>query len=77
MSAKKAAGKRNGECLHCGAAFLPFRKWQKFCSPKCRKNDWLEKNSYPSALAAFKKEWAEIKRRLSEIEANLGIKKGG
>ncbi|MBE3130396.1 MAG: hypothetical protein IMZ54_06720 [Acidobacteria bacterium] len=76
MSAEKPAGKRNGKCSRCGSTFLVFRKWQKFCSSKCRKNDWLEKNSLPSAIAALKKEWAETKREWAEVKAALGIKKG-
>ena len=60
----------------CGSSFVPIRH-QRFLNDDHRKHAWLEKNSYPSALAAFKKEWAEIKRRLSEIETSLGLNKKG
>ena len=23
-------------CLHCGGSFRPRKRWQRFCSPKCR-----------------------------------------
>lgn len=23
-------------CEHCGASFKPYRKYQRFCRPKCR-----------------------------------------
>jgi hypothetical protein len=30
-------GGANGQpCAHCGSAFVPRKRWAKFCSPKCR-----------------------------------------
>ena len=31
-------------CIHCGAEFMPRRKWAKFCSKKCQWNSWAERN---------------------------------
>lgn len=27
-------------CLLCGKDFIKYRKWQKFCSPKCQMKYW-------------------------------------
>ena len=28
------------KCAHCGAAFAPYRSWQRFCTPRCRWQAW-------------------------------------
>lgn len=31
-------------CKTCGKQFSPQRTWQKFCSGKCRKEDWFKRH---------------------------------
>lgn len=31
-------------CSHCQASFTPTRKWQRFCSGKCRWGQWGKNN---------------------------------
>jgi len=47
---------------------MPTRSWQEYCSPKCRKEVWLDKQ------ASINHSHPDILRRLARIEAKMGIK---
>lgn len=57
-------------CQKCGRKFNPTRKWQSYCSAKCRKLAWLRKAAKIEILD-------DHEARLRALEAKAGIKKGG
>lgn len=66
---KKAATGKEAACQKCGRKFNPTRKWQSYCSSKCRKLAWLRKEAKIEILD-------DHEARLRAIEAKIGIKKG-
>jgi hypothetical protein len=50
-------------CGVCGAKFAPSRKWQDFCSDKCRKLAWRIRRRLDTP--------ADIRATLNRIESKL------
>ena len=52
------------KCPVCRASFLARRKWQRFCSPKCR-------NEYHSSMTpeVLRRDIDELKRQVVELRA--------
>ena len=58
------------QCEHCGAAISPTRRWQRFCSDRCRRASWearaadreAEKDRLKALAAAKCREEATIAR---------------
>ena len=50
-------------CPVCATAFVPRRRWAKFCSPKCR-------NAYHNSMApeVLRRDLDELKRRIEALE---------
>jgi len=58
-------------CRSCSEFFLPYRRYQRFCSGRCRNLFWRTKNkSMRFAVESI----ADIQARLRAIEARLKIK---
>ena len=51
-------------CAGCGKLFAAKRRWQRFCSDKCR-SDWHRRNDKPLSQRV-----EELERRVAELEAN-------
>jgi len=60
-------------CPVCGAGYAKYRRWQTFCSTKCRKQAWIL-NHRTGAYTDVRKDISEIKLILSRIEEKLGMK---
>ncbi len=60
-------------CPECRGEFVPYRWWQTFCSPKCRKANWSREHrtGIPYDIRA---ELSEIRQALARIELHI---KGG
>lgn len=54
-------------CAYCGVKMERKRKWQKYCSPKCRTLDWNKKNTFIKRLQ-------KVEKKISEIEKKLEMK---
>ena len=63
----KASGYKAVVCQKCGRKFNPTRKWQSYCSAKCRKLAWLRKAAKVEILD-------DHEARLRAIEVRLKIK---
>jgi len=50
-------------CEGCGKPFARRRRWQRFCSDKCR-SDWHRKDAQPVS-----ERLAELEQRVRELEA--------
>jgi hypothetical protein len=66
----------------CGASYPKHRRWQTFCSPKCRKRAWLinhRTGAYTDIrtdIAAIKADVAAIKELLCLVSKMRRIKAG-
>jgi len=49
-----------GKCKNCNKPFPIKRKWQVFCSPSCRSENW--RKNHPTITP---EELAEIKKKLN------------
>lgn len=56
-------------CKCCGAAFTPRKRWQVFCSPKCKKD-------YEQIIHAFSADIREAATSMAEKLVELRIKTG-
>lgn len=61
-----------GTCPVCGAMFVKNRRWQAFCSTKCRKV-MHQRNQRTIAYYDVRKELEGIRESLRAIESKLGI----
>ena len=75
MNARMAQGKRRNAsvstrsvCLACGRGYVRYRRWQSFCSPKCRKQAW-ELSKRTGAYTDIRITLAEILDRIKSLEA--------
>ncbi len=65
--AKKSPACKAVVCQKCGRKFDPTRKWQVYCSAKCRKLSWLRGAAKTAILD-------DHEARLRAIEKKLGMK---
>jgi len=71
MTTSKAGGGKGrsfilAHCDACGKEYEKTREWQHFCSTKCRRDSWKVDKLNARRLMEFD-------RRLSRIEAHLGL----
>lgn len=67
-------GKRNFSskaCRACGEGFIPTRKWQEFCSDRCRMKYWASLNKRENPTLS------DHERRITQLETALNIHLGG
>jgi hypothetical protein len=57
-------------CQKCGRKFVPARKWQIYCSTKCRKLAWFKRLAKVEILN-------DHERRLQALERKFGIETPG
>jgi len=62
-------------CLVCRATYVKYRRWQSFCSPRCRKRGWLI-NHRTGAYTDIRTDIAEVKADVAAIKRHFGIGKG-
>jgi endogenous inhibitor of DNA gyrase (YacG/DUF329 family) len=60
-------------CLVCGTEYVKYRRWQTFCSDRCRKRAWLISQRV-GAYTDVRQDIASMKESLAAIEAHLGLK---
>ena len=53
-------------CKNCEHKFNPTRKWQKFCSPKCRLQYW---RSHKAEIGQLQKKITNLETRLKRLES--------
>jgi hypothetical protein len=58
-------------CRACGEGFIPTRKWQEFCSARCRMKYWASLNRRESPTLS------DHERRITQLETALNIHLGG
>ena len=59
-------------CPVCGKGFAKKRRWQTFCSQKCRKQAWLISKRV-GAYSDLRNGIDDIKRQLDRIEKALNL----
>jgi hypothetical protein len=57
-------------CLGCGERYLPYRKYQKFCSVPCRGKYWRQANKRIGYGAQIR----DLDRRLRIVEGQINLK---
>ncbi len=65
---KKVSACKAVVCRKCGREFAPTRKWQIYCSAKCRKLSFLRKVAKVEILD-------DHEARILALERKIGIKK--
>jgi hypothetical protein len=61
-------------CRGCNEVFQPTRKWQDFCSSRCRVESWKEKNrhaavSFTGRIVALEEANSDLERRVKALES--------
>lgn len=62
-------------CLSCGRGVPRKRRWQAFCSPKCRKAAWLISHR-TGTYTDVRQILSAIQVDIARIKTQLGIKGG-
>lgn len=56
-------------CEGCGSAFVPARRWARFCKPGCRAEWHRKKNLGPEGrLTELERKVAELERRVAALD---------
>ena len=58
-------------CPHCGKVFEPGKRWQRFCSNRCKAKHWNAANAGTQAAKARAKRAARRTMRAAAADAGL------
>lgn len=49
QTSKKRAAEARGKCAYCGESFVKRAYWQKYCSARCRVEDYYRRKYAPAS----------------------------
>jgi lysine/ornithine N-monooxygenase len=72
---QNGSGSTMSTCLVCRAEYAKYRRWQTFCSPRCRKTAWVISHR-TGTYTDVRNDIAAIKADMARVVHHLGIGKG-
>lgn len=73
---QNGSGSTMSTCPVCRAEYAKYRRWQTFCSPRCRKTAWVIRHR-TGIYTDVRNDIAAIKADMAWIVRHLGIGKEG
>jgi hypothetical protein len=64
------------ECQECGEGYIPQRRWQKFCSPKCQHTNANRRLNAVQKMREFRAREKELRAKDKELLAKERAEKG-